>query len=131
MNIIIKKSSPLPIYEQIEQEIKGLIASGELSSHDPLPGMRSLAKDLGVSVITTKRAFNDLEQEGFIYTLAGRGSFVSETSREEQKGRIRSEARQLLRTCVEFALQHQLTQADLEELLEEVYYECTPGESRQ
>ena len=88
MNIIISNTSDLPIYEQIKNQIKNLIITGDLKEDQALPGMRSLAKDLRVSVITTKRAYNDLEQEGYIYTLAGRGSFVkklnSDFIREEK-----------------------------------------------
>lgn len=88
MNIIISNTSDLPIYEQIKNQIKNLIITGDLKEDQALPGMRSLAKDLRVSVITTKRAYNDLEQEGYIYTLAGRGSFVkklnSDLIREEK-----------------------------------------------
>ncbi|SHH65399.1 GntR family transcriptional regulator [Anaerosphaera aminiphila DSM 21120] len=82
MNIIISNSSDVPIYEQIKAQIKNMIMTGELKSGDALPGMRSLAKDLKVSVITTKRAYNDLESEGFIYTSQGKGSFVSTMNSE-------------------------------------------------
>lgn len=77
MKIIILNSSDVPIYEQIVNEVKRQIISGELKKDEALPGMRSLAKDLRVSVITTKRAYNDLEKDGFIYTISGRGSYVS------------------------------------------------------
>lgn len=85
MKIIISNSSDVPIYEQIENEIKRLITTGQLNLDDPLPGMRSLAKDLQVSVITTKRAYNDLEKDGFIYTVSGKGSFVSKVDHENIK----------------------------------------------
>lgn len=77
MNIIISNSSGKPIYEQITSQIKNLIISGHLQAGDALPSMRTLAKDLRISVITTKRAYNDLEQEGFIETITGKGSFVA------------------------------------------------------
>lgn len=77
MNIIISNKSEKPIYEQIKIQFKNLIIDGVLKEGDALPGMRTLASDLKVSVITTKRAYNDLEQEGFIYTVPGKGSFVS------------------------------------------------------
>ncbi len=88
MYIIISNSKDKPIYEQIKDEIKNQIIDGTLKAHDPLPSMRSLAKDLRVSVITTKRAYNDLENEGFIVSLAGKGTYVagksSEFAREER-----------------------------------------------
>ncbi|EFI41820.1 GntR family transcriptional regulator [Peptoniphilus sp. oral taxon 386] len=92
MNIIISNSSEQPIYEQIKIQIKNMIMTGELKAGDLLPGMRSLAKELKISVITTKRAYNDLETEGYICTVAGRGCFVkslnSDLIREENLKRI-------------------------------------------
>ncbi len=77
MDIIIRNSSEKPIYEQIASQIKGEILSGALSAGDPLPGMRTLAKELRISVITTKRAYEELEREGFLETVTGKGSFVA------------------------------------------------------
>ncbi len=71
MDIIISNSSSQPIYEQICTQIKNQIISEKLAEGDALPSIRSLAKDLKISVITTKRAYDELEQEGFIYTVAG------------------------------------------------------------
>ncbi len=77
MNIFISNSSGQPIYEQIVTQIKGLIISGELNEGDALPSMRVLAKELRISVITTKRAYEELEKEGFIASMTGKGSFVA------------------------------------------------------
>lgn len=77
MNIIISNSSGRPIYEQITQQIKGLILRGELAEGEALPSMRLLAKELRISVITTKRAYEDLERGGFIRTVAGKGCYVA------------------------------------------------------
>jgi GntR family transcriptional regulator len=77
MNIIISNSSGQPIYEQIITQIKNLIISGELQEGDALPSMRLLAKELRISVITTKRAYEELEREGFIVSIPGKGSFVA------------------------------------------------------
>nr|WP_152752501.1 GntR family transcriptional regulator [Clostridium estertheticum] len=77
ITIIISNLSNDPIYLQIIDQIKGLIFSGEIKEGDALPSMRNLAKDLQVSVITTKRAYEELEKEGFIVSLTGKGSFVS------------------------------------------------------
>lgn len=88
MNILISNSSDKPIYEQITSQIKQMIISGELEAGSLLPSMRTLAKELRISVITTKRAYEDLERDGFIYTVIGKGSFVAEKNmefvREEQ-----------------------------------------------
>lgn len=94
MEIIISNSSDKPIYEQISSQIKSAILSGELAIGQALPSIRSLANDLHVSVITTKRAYSDLEALGFIETRQGKGSFVAggniELLREEQLRQIES-----------------------------------------
>lgn len=88
MNILISNSSDKPIYEQVTSQMKQMIISGELEAGSLLPSMRMLAKELRISVITTKRAYEDLERDGFIYTVIGKGSFVAEKNlefvREEQ-----------------------------------------------
>jgi GntR family transcriptional regulator len=94
VEIIISNSSDKPIYEQISTQIKNAILSGELATGQALPSIRSLASDLHVSVITTKRAYSDLEALGFIETRQGKGSFVAggnvELLREEQLRHIES-----------------------------------------
>ncbi|HHU48962.1 MAG TPA: GntR family transcriptional regulator [Clostridiales bacterium] len=82
MDIIISNSSNQPIYVQIYSQIKSLIISGKLREGEALPSIRVLAKDLRISVITTKRAYDELEREGFIYTVAGKGCFVAEKNVE-------------------------------------------------
>ena len=77
MNILISNSNNQPIYEQIYEQIKSAITSDELKSGDKLESIRNLAKDLRVSVITTKRAYEELEREGYIYTVSGKGSYVA------------------------------------------------------
>ena len=88
MDIIISNSSSSPIYEQITRQIKDQILQGELKAGDALPSMRMLAKELRISLITTKRAYEELERDGFIETVPGKGCFVSEKNteflREEQ-----------------------------------------------
>jgi GntR family transcriptional regulator len=92
LDIIISNSSNQPIYDQIYSQIKNLIISGKLKEGESLPSIRSLAKDLRISVITTKRAYDELERDGFIYTVAGKGCFVAEKNveliREENLKRI-------------------------------------------
>ena len=88
MNIIIRNTGEMPIYEQIVSQIKSAIISGEMGESEPLPSIRQLARELRISVITTKRAYEELEREGFIVTMSGKGSFVAsrnmELIREEQ-----------------------------------------------
>lgn len=92
MDIIVSNASSKPIYEQIASQIRQLIASGELTEGTKLPSIRALANDLHVSVITTKRAYTDLETQGFIETVQGKGSFVAsgnaELLREEKLRQI-------------------------------------------
>lgn len=82
MNIFIDNKSNMPIYEQICTRIKAEILNGSLKEDDPLPSIRNLAKDLRISVITTKRAYDELEREGFIYTVASKGCFVAPQNTE-------------------------------------------------
>lgn len=82
MNIIIRNTGDVPIYEQIAEQIKRAIVTGEISEGETLPSMRLLAKELRISLITTKRAYEELEREGFIVTMTGRGSFVAPQNME-------------------------------------------------
>lgn len=92
MKILLSNKSDLPIYEQIKAQIKEQILSGAIAENEFLPSIRQLAKDLGISVITTTRAYSDLESEGFIATLRGKGSYVlpkdSELVREQYLKKI-------------------------------------------
>ena len=82
MNVIVSNASDKPIYEQIYSQIKGAILRGEAKEGDALPSIRALARELRISVITTKRAFDDLERDGFICSVQGKGSFVAAANRE-------------------------------------------------
>ena len=82
MNLIISNASGKPIYEQIYTQVKNCIISGELSPGDALPSIRALAKDLRISVITTTRAYDELERDGYINTVAGKGCFVAAVNAE-------------------------------------------------
>ncbi len=106
IDIIIRNTSGQPIYDQIYSQIKDLIISGRLKEGEALPSIRALSKDLRISVITTKRAYDELEKEGFIYTVAAKGCFVAEKNmdlvREENLKRIEDlmqEIGQLAATC--------------------------------
>lgn len=85
MNINISNTSTVPLYEQIETQIKNQIINGNLKFGDGLPSIRNLAKELKVSIITTKRAYDELEKDGFIETIVGKGTFVSNQNTERLK----------------------------------------------
>ena len=117
MNIIISNSSGLPIYEQICRQIKGAIASGKLRPGEPLPSIRALARDLRISVITTKRAYEELERDGYINTVAGKGCFVAEQNLELAKENSLREIEEHLQTALELGRQCGLTAEDLRSML--------------
>ena len=94
MKIIVKNKSELPIYEQIEIQIKTQIMDGTLQADDPLPSIRSLAKDLRISVITTTRAYDDLERDGFLYKIPGKGCYVSRKNHDLVREGALNEIRQ-------------------------------------
>ncbi len=116
MQLYIDNRSGAPIYDQIYSQIKDAILSGQVTEGEALPSIRALAKDLRISVITTKRAYDELESEGFIYTLPGKGCFVAERStellREENLKKIEEhmqEIRRLASAC-------RLTENELDEM---------------
>ncbi len=117
MQIFIDNKSGVPIYEQIYSQIKTQIISGAIAENEALPSIRNLAKDLRISVITTKRAYDELEKEGFLYTVAGKGSFVApkntELLREENLKAIEAH----LSEAVRLAASCNLSRADILEML--------------
>ena len=104
MDIIISNSSGVPIYEQIEEQIKKQIMTGELSEGQALPSMRVLAKELKISIITTKRAYEDLERDGFIESVTGKGSFVKGINSDLVKETMRFAIQELLDAAVDKAI---------------------------
>ena len=117
LQIIIANNSGKPIYEQITQQVKAAIMKGELSPGDPLPSMRVLAKELRISVITTKRAYEDLEREGFLVSVVGKGSFVAPQNPELLREARLREAEEHLGRAVEAARTGGITLAELQETL--------------
>lgn len=115
VDIIISNSSGKPIYEQITSQIKNLIITGDLKTGEMLPSMRLLAKELRISVITTKRAYEDLERDGFIESITGKGSFVSGKNAEFMKEEHLRRVEEHLLKAVETA---NMTGIALEELIE-------------
>ena len=123
MNILIDNKSGLPIYDQIYTQIKNEIISGRLHEDEGLPSIRSLAKDLRISVITTKRAYDELEREGFIYTVPAKGCFVARKNlallREEKLKMIEdhiTSINKLSAVC-------ELTKDDIKELIDLLWEE--------
>ena len=121
MDIIISNSAGTPIYEQITQQMKGLILRGELREGEALPSMRLLAKELRISVITTKRAYEELEREGFLTSVPGKGCFVAPQNpallRETQLRRVEEH----LSRAVDEARRGGFSLAELQELLDILY----------
>ena len=121
MDIIISNSGGVPIYDQITRQVKSLILRGELKEGEALPSMRLLARDLRISVITTKRAYEELEREGFITTVPGKGCFVApqdpELAREETLRRVEEH----LAKAVETAKVGGVTLAELTDTLNILY----------
>ncbi len=121
MNIIISNSSGQPIYEQIANQVKALIISGALQEGEMLPSMRLLAKELRISVITTKRAYEELEREGFIVSQTGKGSFVAGTNTELVREAQLQKIEQQLQQAVETARISNVSLDELQEMLSLLY----------
>lgn len=121
MDIIISNSSDKPIYEQITSQIKNMILTGVLREGAPLPSMRLLAKELRISVITTKRAYEDLERDGFIETVVGKGSFVAKKNTEFVREEILKAAQEHIKQAVDAAKSGGITAEELHEMLDILY----------
>jgi len=117
MDIIISNAGGQPIYEQICRQIKGAIATGKLKPGEALPSIRALARDLRISVITTKRAYEELEREGFLYTVAGKGCFVAQENLELVRENSLREIEGHLSAALELAAQCGLTAVDVHDML--------------
>ena len=103
MEVYISNTSGVPIYAQITEQIRAKILSGELKEGEMLPSIRLLAKELRISVITTKRAYEDLEQAGFLYTLPGKGSFVAAQNPEIHREEALRQVEQHLQNAIDAA----------------------------
>lgn len=117
MNLIIRNNSSQPIYEQIYEQIKTQILNGEMHEGDVLPSMRQLAKDLRISVITTKRAYDELEQDGFLVSVPGKGSYVAEKNLELVRESHLKEAEDHLQAALTAARLAGITAEELVEVL--------------
>lgn len=123
MDIIISNSSGVPIYEQIEEQIKNQIMAGELSAGEILPSMRVLAKELKISIITTKRAYEDLERDGFIESVMGKGTFVKTINSEIVRENLMFSIEELLEEAVDKAVIGNVSVDELSEMLKLLYGE--------
>lgn len=123
MDIIISNSSGKPIYEQIISQIKEMIMSGALKAGDALPSMRNLAQQLRISIITTKRAYEELEREGFIESFTGKGSFVKAQDQELMREEGLRQIEESLGCAVEKAKQYAVGLDELKELITMLYEE--------
>ncbi len=113
MRLIISNRSGTPIYEQIKEQIKGAIFSGQLREDDVLPSMRQLARDLKISVITTTRAYGDLEQEGFIVNVQGKGCYVLPRNKELARENAMHRMEDALGTAITAAKAEGITREEL------------------
>lgn len=123
MNIVISNSVEEPIYEQIVNQIKNQIMVGELAADEMLPSIRNLAKELQISVITTKRAYEELEREGYIATVPGKGSFVAAQNKEILKEMRLKIVEEKLLEAVEAGKSIGLSDKELEDMLKLLYEE--------
>ncbi len=123
MDIILSNSSGEPFYEQIVRQIKHLIQAGALRDGDPLPSMRQLAKELRVSVITTKRAYEELEQAGYLLSVAGRGSFAAHPGEQEVRQEQEQKLETHLRAAAAIAREAEIPWEELAGRLEKEYRE--------
>ena len=121
MELIIRNNSGQPIYDQISGQIKAQILSGALSPGDALPSIRGLAKDLKISVITTKRAYEELERDGFLENVPGKGCFVAPQNRELLREAQLRRAEEFLAQAVEEARKGGITLEELDEMLAILY----------
>ena len=117
MDIIISNANGKPIYEQIYVQIKSRILSGEIKEGEMLPSIRALAKDLRISVITTKRAYDELEKDGYIYTVSGKGFFVAEKNTEIIREEHLKEIESRMREITEIARMCGLSDEEVREML--------------
>ncbi|EMS71982.1 GntR family transcriptional regulator [Ruminiclostridium cellobioparum] len=118
MRVIIRNSSGVPIYEQIKEQIKEEILSGELHADYMLPSIRQLATDLKVSVVTTTRAYSELEQEGYIYNVQGKGCFVSSVDSELVREQMLRKIESGFSIAIKAAKIAKISHEELHELLE-------------
>lgn len=123
MNIIISNSSDMPIFLQIKNAIKESIYNGDLTEEEQLPSVRSLANDLKISFLTVKRAYDELEKEGFIKTIPGKGSFIAPKNLELLKEEKLKEIQDLIEKIYEISKISNITTNDVKEIFKIIFEE--------
>ncbi len=123
MDIIISNSSNIPLYEQVKEQIKNKIVSNELKTGELLPSIRSLAKDLRISVITTKNAYEELEREGYVETIPGKGTYVANKNKELIKEEQLQKVEGLIDTAVSIAKISGISKEEIREMLDILFEE--------
>ncbi len=123
MEIIISNSSSVPIYEQIKEQIKNQIISDELQAGELLPSIRSLARDLNISVITTKNAYMELEKEGYVKTIPAKGIYVAEKNMEMLKEEQLKKMEEHLEQAISLALLNKLSKEEFFSMIDILYEE--------
>lgn len=118
MNIVISNKDDRPMYEQITSQMKNMILSGKLEEGSQLPSIRALAKDLRISVITTKRAYEELERDGFIITVAGKGSYVAENNSAVLKEEKMKQLEENVRRLIEEAYNSGISKKEVKEIFD-------------
>ena len=118
MNNVISNKDDRPIYEQITSQMKNMILSGKLEEGSQLPSIRALAKDLRISVITTKRAYEELERDGFIITVAGKGSYVAENNSAVLKEEKMKQLEENVRRLIEEAYNSGISKEEVKEIFD-------------
>ena len=118
MKIVISNKDDRPIYEQITSQMKNMILSGKLEEGSQLPSIRVLAKDLRISVITTKRAYEELERDGFIITVAGKGSYVAENNSAVLKEEKMKQLEENVRRLIEEAYNSGISKEEVKEIFD-------------
>ncbi|MGF3112578.1 GntR family transcriptional regulator [Facklamia sp. P9177] len=123
MNILISKLNPKPIYEQIKQQIIQSILNGDVNEGDLLPSVRALAKELKVSVITTKRAYEDLEREGYVTSVVGKGTYIAQQDHDFIRRKYLKRMEELTRKLLEESEMIGLSLEEIKEMVERIFKE--------
>lgn len=121
MKIVITNNSSVPIYQQIKNAIIDDIAKGNLEAEEQLPSIRELSSELKISILTAKKAYDELEKEGFIYVRQGLGSFVSSIGSEFRKEELQKQIEIRLKEAVKIAIKAEIGKEELKELLDYLY----------
>ncbi len=120
-NIVVRTTSQTPIYQQLYDQISSQIINGDLKSDDALPSMRTIAKEIRVSIITIKKTWEMLERNGFIYTIKGKGSYVKKNTKATLNKKKIESIKGLIKESVELCKDYNVTKEELVELIHTLY----------